>query len=137
MITQQITNETIRGKLPSVKCKLCKAEVKKKSQIVKLGTNYGVVCNDCAEEFSPNDRELIYNMLVAFGGYYGKLRTPSTNNYKVIKALAEEYQIANGKINIASLDVRILHKAFLYGISPSQVIQGFKLLNDQYLIEVL
>ncbi|TFG03278.1 MAG: hypothetical protein EU542_02880 [Promethearchaeota archaeon] len=130
MITQQITSDTIRGKLPSVKCKLCQIDVKKTSQIVKLGTNYGVICSDCAEEFSSNDRELIYNMLIAFGGYYGKLRTPTTNNYKIIKSLAEEYQIAAQKINIASLDVCVLHQAFLYGISPSQVVQGLRILSD-------
>ena len=130
MITQQITSDTIRGKLPSVKCKLCQTDVKKTSQIVKLGTNYGVICSDCAEEFSPKDRELIYNMCIAFGGYYGKLRTPTTNNYKVIKSLAEQYQIARGEINVASLDVRVLHKAFLYGISPSQIVQGLSILRD-------
>jgi predicted amidophosphoribosyltransferase len=130
MITQQISNESIRGKLPSVKCKLCQAEVKKTSQIVKLGTNYGVICSDCAEELSHTDRELIYNMCVAFGGYYGKLRTPTTNNYKIIKSLAEQYQINNRAINVTSLDVHILHRAFLYGISPSQIVQGLKILSD-------
>jgi len=130
MITQQITSDTIRGKLPSVKCKLCQADLKKTSRIVKLGTNYSVICSDCADEFSPNDRELLYNMSIAFGGYYGKLRTPTTNNYKIIKSLAEQYQIAKEKINIASLDVRILHQAFLYGISPSQVVQGLIILSD-------
>ena len=130
MITQQITSDTIRGKLPSVKCKLCQNEVKKTSQIVKLGTNYSVICNDCAEEFSPKDRELIYNMMIAFGGYYGKLRTPTTNNYEIIKSLAEKYQIAKKEINLNSLDVRVLHKVFLYGISPSQIIQGLRILSD-------
>ena len=130
MITQQISNETIRGKLPSVKCKLCQANVKKTSQIVKLGTNYGVICSDCAEEFSHADRELIYNMCLAFGGYYGKLRTQTTNNYKIIKSLGELYQIKNGAISITSLDVRILHQAFLYGISPTQIVQGLRILSD-------
>ena len=130
MITQQITSDTIRGKLPSVKCKLCQNNVKKTSQIVKLGTNYGVICSDCAEEFSPKDRELIYNMFTAFGGYYGKLRTPTTNNYKIIKSLADQYQLVNKEINITSLDVRVLHMAFLYGISPSQIIQGLRILSD-------
>jgi hypothetical protein len=130
MITQQITSESIRGKLPSVKCKLCQSDVKKTSQIVKLGPNYAVICRDCAEEFSPSDRELIYNMCLAFGGYFGKLRTSKTNNYKIIKSLSEEYRITKKEGNIASLDVRILHKAFLYGISPSQIVQGLHILSD-------
>lgn len=130
MITQQITSESIRGKLPSVKCKLCHSDVKRTSQIVKLGTNYAVICSDCAEEFSPSDRELIYNMCLAFGGYFGKMRTSKTNNYKIIKSLLEEYRITKKEGNIASLDVRILHKAFLYGISPHQIIQGLKILSS-------
>lgn len=130
MITQQIISETIRGKLPSVKCKLCKSDVKRTSHIVKLGPNYAVICRDCAEEFSSSDRDLIYNMCVAFGGYFGKLRTSKTNNYKIIKSLLEEYRITKKKGNIASLDVRILHKAFLYGISPSQIMQGLCILKD-------
>lgn len=130
MITQQITSDTIRGKLPSVKCKLCQMDVKKTSQIVKLGTNYSVICSDCAEEFSPKERELIYNMLIAFGGYYGKLRTPTTNNYEIIKSLAEQHQLAKREISITSLDVDVLHKAFLFGISPSQVVQGLKILSE-------
>ncbi|MEJ2296444.1 MAG: hypothetical protein P8Y23_16965 [Candidatus Lokiarchaeota archaeon] len=130
MITQQIMSESIRGRLPSVRCKLCHSNVKKTSHIVKLGTNYAVICSDCAEDFSPSDRDLIHNMCVAFGGYFGKLRTSKTNDYKIIKSLLKEYRITKKEGNIISLDVRILHKAFLYGISPSQIMQDLCILRD-------
>ncbi len=130
MITQQISNESLRGKLPFVKCRLCQADVKKASKIVRLGTGFGVICEDCYEEFNSNERELIYNMCIAFGGYFGKLRDEKTNNYQVIKSLAEQYNVSYQGTNLTSLDIRILHRAFLYGISPSQIVQGLRILSD-------
>ena len=129
MITEQISSERIRGKLPVVKCRLCQAAVKKTSKIVRLGTSYGVICHDCAEEFDPKDRELIFNMCTAFGGYYGKLRDKNTNNYQIIKAISEQYNIHYKGTSLTSLDVRALHQAFLYGISPAQIVQSLRILS--------
>ena len=130
MITQDVTNEKIRGKFPSVQCKLCHADVKRTSKIVRLGAQFGVICESCSENFSSNERELIYNMCTAFGGYYGKLRNENTNNYKVIRKLADQYNIKYQGTDLTSLDIQVLHKAFLYGISPSQIIQSLRILSD-------
>ena len=113
-----------------VRCKICQVNVKKTSKIVKLGTSYGVICRDCAEEFNPKERELIFNMCLAFGGYFGKLRDKDTNNYQIIKGISEQYNISYEGTNLTSLDVRALHQAFLYGISPVQIVHGLRILSE-------
>ena len=62
------------------------------------------------------------NMFIAYGGYFGKLKNSRTSTYKRVKLLKEEIEKNRKKLNPSELDIRIIHKALLYGIPSSQFI---------------
>ena len=60
-------------------------------KILKLGSNFAVVCKRCLATFSLSDLELMHNMFVAFGGYFGKHARSKEESYQELKKIAKEY----------------------------------------------
>ncbi len=127
MIQEPIKSKT---NLPIVQCRICHNDTKKQSKIVKLGNNYGIICSECSKMFSLEDIDLMHNMFTAFGGYFGMLKDTLSSTYKIITNLVKEYNIQEKDLKATEVDVKVLHKALLYGITPRQLIQGVKLLNE-------
>jgi len=86
------------------------------------------VCRDCLEEFSDKDLELMHNMFTAFGGYFGKLGGSKEETYKRIEEIARSYEDQGKTAASVKNDVKTMHRAFLYGIPPVQLVQGLKML---------
>ena len=128
MITSELVRE--KKKLNSVKCVLCRSNTNSYFKIKKIGMSFGIVCEDCLRLFSDKEMELIHNMLTAFGGCFGLLSNSKETSYSKIKEIAEDYKIKNKDIANIENDVKTLHSAFLYGITPRQLVQGIKLLID-------
>ncbi len=127
MIQEPIKRKT---NLPVVQCRICHNDTKKQSKIVKLGNNYGIICSECSKMFSLEDIDLMYNMFTAFGGYFGMLKDTVSSTYKIITNLVKEYNIQEKDLKATEVDVKVLHKALLYGITPRQLIQGVRLLHE-------
>ncbi|MFX1497895.1 MAG: hypothetical protein ACFFBH_10235 [Promethearchaeota archaeon] len=126
MIVQDLISE--KRKLKPVVCKLCHNDMGMQPQIVKIGNDFQVICCKCAERFTNKERELIYNMFTAFGGCFGKLKDETS--YKVITRLMKEHNLKGSNIKLNMVDVKVLHEALLYGISPRHLIQGIKILQE-------
>jgi len=127
MVQEPIKKKT---NLPVVQCRICHNDTKRQSKIVKLGNNYGIICTECSKMFSLEDIDLTYNMFTAFGGYFGMLKDTVSSTYKIIMKLVKEYNMQEKDFKATEIDVKVLHKALLYGITPRQLILGVKLLND-------
>jgi hypothetical protein len=67
-------------------------------------------------------------MFTAFGGFFGKLQTVKLTNFLKLKEIAKEYIEAGKDIKNIEKDVLVLHKAFLHGISLSQLKEGLNLI---------
>lgn len=128
MITSELVRE--KKKLSSVKCVLCRSNTNSYFKIKKIGMSFGIVCEDCLKSFSDKEMELIHNMLTAFGGHFGLLSNSKETSYSKLKEIAEDYKTLNKDIANIENDVKTLHSAFLYGITPRQLVQGLKLLID-------
>ena len=126
MIQEPIKRKT---NLAVVQCKICQDDTKFQSKIVKLGNNYGIICGECSKMFSLEDIDLMFNMFTAFGGYFGMLKDTVSSTYKIITKLIKEYDLQGKVLKAIEIDVKVLHKALLYGITPRQLIQGVKLLH--------
>ena len=50
--------------------------------------------------------------------------------YSKLKDIAEDYKKRGKHIESVENDVKTLHSAFLYGITPQQLVKGLKLLID-------
>ena len=128
MITPELVRE--KKKLSSVKCVLCRSNTNSYFKIKKIGMSFGIVCEDCLRSFTDKEMELIHNMITAFGGHFGLLSNSKETSYSKLKEIAEDYKTLNKDIANIENDIKTLHSAFLYGITPRQLVQGLKLLID-------
>jgi len=119
-----------RSTLSYIKCVLCRSDTKLDVKIKRIGNTFGTVCEECAKAFSDEEIELMHNMFTAFGGYYGKMSNSKELSYSKLKEIAKDYIEQYRDINDVENDVKTLHSAFLYGISPQQLVKGLKLLID-------
>lgn len=110
-----------------IKCGICRNEFKKGARIYQKGLSFGVVCEECYKNNSSEDLELMANLFMAYGGYFGIRKESDYSLYKVLKTLTSG---DNGNGSIIELNINFLHQALLHGISPSQFRQGLKLLLD-------
>ena len=119
-----------RNTLSYIKCVLCRIDTKLDVKIKRIGNTFGTVCEECAKAFSDEEIELMHNMFTAFGGYYGKMSNSKELSYSKLEEIAKDYKEQYRDINEVENDVKTLYSAFLYGISPQQLVKGLKLLID-------
>ncbi len=119
-----------RNTLSYINCVLCRIDIKLDAKIKRIGNTFGTVCEECAKAFSDEEIELMHNMFTAFGGYYGKMSISKELSYSKLEEIAKDYKEQYRDINEVENDVKTLHSAFLYGISPQQLVKGLKLLID-------
>ena len=128
MITPELVTD--RKKVCSVECAICRKSESTEVKIKRLGKSFGVVCGDCLEEFSDKDLELMHNMFTAYGGYFGKLGASKEETYKRLEEIARSYEREGKEAAKVESDVKTMHRAFLYGISPVQLIRGLRMLLE-------
>ena len=116
--------------LSFVKCRICHKNANPEITIKKMGSSFGVICKKCSKSFTDRDIELMHNMFTAFGGYYNSMSNSKKLSYSKLEEIAKGYKEQNKNINNIENDVKTLHSAFLYGISPQQLVKGLKLLVD-------
>lgn len=107
-------------------CGICHAEITSEASIYQEGLHLGVVCADCYKNNSKEDLELMANMFFAYGGYFGKLKVGKFSVYKVLKELTSEIQ--EQETSIEEINIKMMHQALLYGVTPHQFVEGLKIL---------
>ena len=126
MITPELVKHR-ESKNKMAQCAIC-AGVSVK--ILRLGSNFAVVCKRCLVTFSLKELELMHDMFIAFGGYFGKYANNKEESYQELKKIAKEYAQSGRGITKIKNDVKNLHRAFTHGITPIQLVQGLRVLSD-------
>ena len=126
MITPELVKEQNSKKFLA-KCAICDGTSVK---IVRLGHAFAVVCKYCLDTFSRKELELMHNMFLAFGGFFGKNTNSKEETYQELKKIAAEYAQSGKDITKIENDVKNLHRAFIHGITPMQLVQGLRVLSD-------
>ena len=128
MIVSELTKK--KSTLSYVNCVLCRNDTKLNVKIKKIGNSFEIVCEECTKTFKDEEIELMHNMFTAFGGYYNSMKNSKELSYSKLEEIAKEYKEQCKDINNIENDIKTLHSAFLYGISPQQLVKGIKLLID-------
>ena len=110
-----------------IRCGICRNELKKGATIFQEGLSFGVVCEKCYKNNSPDDLELMANLFMAYGGYFGIWKDSDYSLYKVLKTLTSG---DNGNSSIIELNINLLHQGLLHGICPHQFRQVLKILLE-------
>jgi hypothetical protein len=110
-----------------LKCGICHNEIVSSASIYQEGFRFGVVCQTCYTSNSPEDLELMANMFLAYGGYFGKIKASDFSLYKMLEKIASKVQ---KKENVEELHITYMHCALLHGITPKQFIQGLRIILE-------
>ncbi|MFX0005449.1 MAG: hypothetical protein ACFFA7_06200 [Promethearchaeota archaeon] len=114
-----------------IKCGICRNEIKRGASIYQEGLSFGVVCEECYKNNSQEDLELMANLFLAYGGYFGKLKQNKFSVYKIIKKLMVKFQPGKDLDSLIDINIKMMHQALLYGVTPQELIQGLKILLNE------
>ena len=109
-----------------ISCSICFSDVKGSQRIIKAGINYAVICENCYSKFSKEELELMVNMFMAFGGYFGQLKGSKSSTSKRFNRLLRDIEQNQSRFSSSELDIRIIHKALLHGIAHHQLVKQKK-----------
>lgn len=104
----------------SVNCGICHREIKQEAGIFQEGLHFGVICSECYINNSEEDIELMSNMFLAFGGYFGMLRDPDYSIYEMLKDLVSKIHDNKNTMSSVEMKIRLFHTALLHGITPRE-----------------
>ncbi|MFX1325590.1 MAG: hypothetical protein ACFE8N_11585 [Promethearchaeota archaeon] len=120
MISSPELKEGIIGSFHLNNCDICYKEISQGATIYEEGFQYRVICSECFTNNSKEDIELIANMLVAFGGYFGKLRDPDFPENEMFKCFLKVIENKKGILSPEELRIKLLHCALLHGFTPQE-----------------
>ena len=115
----------------SIRCGICRRIIEDRAQIYQAGISLGVVCVECYKRFSSEDMELMTNLFIAYGGYFGKQKSSEFSTNKMLKSILSEMQLQKKNINVESINIKMLHNALLHGITPKQYVEALKKLLEK------
>ncbi|MBA7543779.1 hypothetical protein ES705_36119 [subsurface metagenome] len=104
----------------SVNCGICRREIIQEAAIFQEGLHFGVICSECYINNSEEDIELMSNMFLAFGGYFGMLRDPDYSIYEMLKDLVSKIHDNKNTMSSVEMKIRLFHTALLHGITPRE-----------------
>ena len=111
-----------------LKCGICRADIADKSFIYQSKSYGALVCLDCCNKFSKEDIELILDLFIAYGGYFGKLKPSDFSLVSILDKLEKKDGHVIGPFE--KLTVIFFHNALLHGITPIEYINQLEALVD-------
>ena len=94
-------------------CGICHGKIKQGAAIYNGGLHIDIICPHCYSRNSEKDIELIANMFLAFGGYFGILRDPLFPVNEMLKCFLKEIQANKGTMPPECLKIKLLHTLWL------------------------
>jgi len=123
---------SIRALKTTLKCSICRADIKENSTIYQSKTNYGIVCDSCCQNFSEEDIELVLTLFLTYGGYFGKLPKEQFSFHKDLKEIQDSVDVKEDSTQILEINTRLLHRSLLHGLYPEQYQAQLKRLVDSH-----
>jgi len=109
-----------------LKCGVCRADISDLSAGYQSGFLFIPICKSCRKNFSKDDIELILNLMVAYGGYFGKESSKKFSLKKyILNVISEKENVDPNEVNM-----KMMHSALLHGISPKEYIKKLEELTE-------
>ena len=115
-----------------IKCAICRADIKNHSRAYQSRSTFAVVCRECRRKLTEDDIELMLNLFLAYGGYFGKLKDVSFSLEDTLKEILNDAGNKGEEFDLGEVNSRMVHKALLHGHPPQEYIDVLKsiLLED-------
>ena len=112
-----------------LKCSICRTDIKNRHKVYQSSLRLGIICNLCKRRFSEEDIEMIINMFLAFGEFFGAHDRSKFSIKDIILEFAID--LDDGKANFHSQNVKMWHKVLTYGITPKEFLKELSLYVEQ------
>jgi len=119
-----------KGKVSNkLKCSICRADIKDRHKVYQSCLKLGIICNTCRWRFSEEDVEMIINIFLAFGGFFGVHDRSKFSIKDIVLEFALELE--NRKTNFHSQNVKMWHKVLTHGITPEEFLEELSVYVEQ------
>ncbi|KKL73986.1 hypothetical protein LCGC14_2069440, partial [marine sediment metagenome] len=78
-------------------------------------------------QFSTEDIELMANMFIAYGGYFGMQKDSRISTRNILEKLTTELGKQGDDVNFEQVNIQVFHKALLQGIAPKHYTRELEL----------
>ncbi|MHA1915875.1 MAG: hypothetical protein ACW986_17985 [Promethearchaeota archaeon] len=103
-------------------CGICNKDIRKEVATYQGGFQFGIICSSCHANNSEEDIELMSNMFLAFGGFFGMQRDPNFPVNEMLKDLLDEIHVRKETTSPKELKLKLMYLALLHGITPQEFI---------------
>ncbi len=110
-------------------CALCHNDINEDSNVYQSMVCFAVICDNCHEKFSEEAIDLMINMFLAYGGYFSQFKKEGFSIEESIKKIIDNLKLSKNFTEIQEYNIRLLHQALLYGISPQEYVEKLKEFN--------
>ncbi|MBN1800103.1 MAG: 50S ribosome-binding GTPase [Candidatus Lokiarchaeota archaeon] len=101
-------------------CSICYEEFKERQTIIRTASHLIKVCDTCLHEITLADINMIHQMFLAYGGYFGMKKTQNGKDENIIAFLRNEIKSKKNGIDPIDRHVKVLHESLLLGIYPER-----------------
>ncbi len=101
----------------SLKCAICRADIKNYSTIYQSEQNFSIICSYCYQKFSIEDIEWMLKIFLAYGGYFAQLKDPNFSIERYLHNLADDLIESEKIFDINELNLKFIHEVLLHGIT--------------------
>jgi hypothetical protein len=112
-----------------LKCSVCRADIKDRDKIYQTSLKFGIICDICKQRFSDEDIEMIIDMFIAFGEYFGARDRSKFSVKDIIVEFAID--LNEGKADFHSQNIKMWHKVLTHGITPKEFIEELSEYTEQ------
>jgi hypothetical protein len=98
-------------------------KITQRASIFQENLHLGVLCPTCHRNNTQEDLELMANLFLAFGGYFGMKKKDKFDLITILRELVNEIHTVDSHKSIENINVKLLHQALLHGISPLEYIE--------------
>jgi hypothetical protein len=109
---------------PKIKCAICHTDIKDRHQMYQTSFSLGLVCKECRKRFSREDIEMISNLFLAYGGYFGQKNRDNLSIDDLIIKFA--HRIDMGEETLTSTNIKMWHEILTHGITPKEFLRVLK-----------
>lgn len=102
-----------------IKCSICRVNIKHRHEMCQVKYNLGVICKNCQKRFPKEDIEMITNIFLVYGGYFGQYKDQKQPISNLINEFAGA--LISGE-DFMELNIKLWHKVLLHGFTPKEFI---------------
>ena len=115
----------------SIRCRVCHTEILKNTKIHQVGIGFSVVCDKCYTLFGAEDVEMMVDLFIAYGGYFGMVKNTSFSLFNMLEEVLRDHVQSQKRLNTEQVNIEMMHKALLHGITPQQYVKQLSFLVNK------